>query len=120
VTYLILFVLHDTNNLQAVLDAWDEAGVSGVTILPSIGLGRLRQSRALRDDFPLIPKMEDVLYYEEQLNRTIFSMVKDDETVDRVIQATEAIVGNLNKPNTGILAVLPVVKVFGLNREPEV
>lgn len=118
--YLILFVLHDTNNLEAVLNAWDEAGVSGVTILPSTGLGRLRQSTALRDDIPLIPRLEDILCHEEQLNRTIFTMVEDDETVNRVVRATENIIGNLNKPNTGILAVLPIVKVFGLNRESEV
>ncbi len=117
--YLILFVLHDTDNLQAVLDAWDEAGVSGITVLPSTGLGRLRGSPALRDDFPLIPRLEDLLNHEERLNRTIFTMVEDENMVDKVIQVTENIIGNLNKPNTGILAVLPIIKVFGLNREKE-
>ncbi|MCC6146778.1 MAG: hypothetical protein IT308_04350 [Anaerolineaceae bacterium] len=118
--YLILFVLHDTNNLKAVLNAWDEAGVSGVTILPSTGLGRLRESKALQDDFPLIPRIEDFFHYEEQLNRTIFTIVRGEEMVDKVVQATENIVGDLRKPNTGILAVLPIVKVYGLNREPGV
>lgn len=117
--FLILFVLHESANLQAVLDAWDEAGASGVTILPSTGLRRIRQNAALRDDIPLIPRLEDILRHEEQLNHTIFTMVKDNETVERIVNATENIVGNLNKPNTGILAVLPLLKVYGLNREPE-
>ena len=36
--FFILFVLHDTDALNDVLTAWEECGVSGVTILPSTGL----------------------------------------------------------------------------------
>ena len=36
--FMILFVLHDPEKLDDILTAWEEAGVSGVTILPSTGL----------------------------------------------------------------------------------
>lgn len=117
--YLILFVLHDIDKLQTVLDAWTDAGVSGITILPSTGLSRLRKSLALRDDLPLIPSLEDLMEHDERFNRTFFTIVEDEIMADKVIQVTENITGDLNKPNTGILAVLPVLKVFGLNREKE-
>lgn len=117
--YMVLFVLHDTQRLQEILTSWDEVGVSGITILPSTGLGRLRENFALRDDLPLIPRIENLLAHEEKLNRTIFTIVENDEMVNKIVETTEKIIGNLNKPNTGILAVLPVAKVFGLKRETD-
>ncbi len=40
--------------------------------------------------------------------------------VDKVVEATQSVIGDLNNPNTGILTVLPVVKTYGLNRKEEV
>jgi len=116
---MVWFVLHDAGLLPDVLSAWKDSGVQGITILPSTGLRRLEESNALRDDIPLIPSLEDLLGDEETLNRTLFSIVDNDEMVTKVVEATEAIVGDLDKPNTGILCVFPISKVYGLNRKPE-
>ena len=114
--YMILFVLHDCDCLNDVLTAWEEAGVSGVTILPSTGLKRLRQKGALRDDVPLIPSVEDLLEHVENTNRTIFTVVNSETMLEKVVAATESVVGELDSPNTGILVALPVARAFGLNR----
>ncbi len=114
--YLILFVLHNTGALDDVLNAWEEAGVSGITILPSTGLARMRQKGALRDDLPLIPSLSDLLEHVEHMNRTLFTIVDGDEMVDRVVAATEQVVGELDLPDTGILTVLPVARAYGLHR----
>lgn len=117
---LILFVLHDVENLDRVLNAWEAVGVGGVTILPSTGLMRLRNHRAgLREDLPLIPRLEDFISQGEYTNRTLFAIVPTTEMADRVIAATENIVGDLDLPHTGILAVLPVATVKGLFRREE-
>ena len=116
---MVWFVLHDAGLLPDVLSAWKDSGVQGITILPSTGLRRLEESNALRDDIPLIPSLEDLLGDEETLNRTLFSIVDNDEMVTKVVKATEAIVGDLDKPNTGILCVFPISRVYGLNRKPE-
>jgi hypothetical protein len=47
----------------------------------------------------------------------MFTVVKDRETVDQVVSATKSVVGDLDEPNTGILVVLPVAEVYGLNRK---
>jgi len=114
--YMVMFVLHDPSFLREVLEAWDAAGVSGITIFPSTGLRRLQSLDVLRDDIPLIPSLEDLIQQEERLNRTLFTIVDDDEMVDKVVDATQSVIGDLNNPNTGILTVLPVVKAYGLNR----
>ncbi len=115
--YMILFVLHDTELSRQIMEAWQEAGVNGVTILPSTGLARVKEA-LLRDDMPLIPSFEDIMNHtDEVLNRTFMTIVKDDALVDRVVAATESITGDLNLPNTGILAVIPLSRVYGLNRK---
>jgi nitrogen regulatory protein PII len=117
--FMILFVLHDPEKLDEILTAWEDAGVSGVTILPSTGLKRHQSKSALRDDLPLIPSLDDIMEHIVNLNRTLFTMVKDQEMVDRVVAATENVVGDLDTPNTGILAVFPIAQVYGLNRRDE-
>jgi nitrogen regulatory protein PII len=115
--FMIYFVLHDPNRLKDILEAWEKAGVSGITILLSTGLKRLKADDVLREDLPLIPSLEDLIQQEERTNRTLFTVVKDDEMVEKVVEATQSITGDLNNPNTGILTVLPVVKAYGLDRK---
>jgi nitrogen regulatory protein PII len=115
---MILLVLNNPGNLDAILTAWEEAGVSGITILPSTGLARIREKGAWRDDLPLIPSLEDFHDYVESLNRTLFTIVPTDEMVDKVIDSTQAITGDLNDPHTGILVTLPVDRFIGIFRNP--
>lgn len=114
---LILFVLHDPEKLRELLDAWKEAGVSGATVLFSTGMGRIRQSATLRDDLPLMPSLEDFLPKVERLSRTVFTMIDDEAVVDKVIAATQRVVGDLNEPDRGLLIVLPVAQIYGLRRD---
>lgn len=115
--YMILFVLHDPDRLKEVLNVWHETGVSGITIIPSTGLKRLSESYIYRDDLPLIPSLDNLLEHEETLNRTLFTIVPTEEMVDKVVAATQALIGDLNLPDTGILVVLPILKAYGLDRK---
>ena len=111
---LILFVLHDPEKLHELLDAWTEAGISGATVLYSTGLGRLSQVQGLRDDLPLMPSLEDFLPKAEHLSRTVFSMIDDEAVVEKVVSATQRVVGDLCEPDRGLLIILPVAQVYGL------
>jgi nitrogen regulatory protein P-II 1 len=113
---LILFVLHDPEKLRELLEAWTEAGVSGATVLFSTGMGRIQQNQSLRDDLPLMPSLEDFLPKVDSLSRTVFSIVDDETVVEKVISATERVVGDLYQPNRGLLMVLPVSRVYGLRQ----
>jgi nitrogen regulatory protein PII len=113
--YMILFILDDYEKLDDLLDAWEKAGVPGVTILHSYGLGRVRQD-GLRDDLPLMPTLENLFEHEEIFSRTLFSVVDDEEIVDLLVEATQQVVGNLDNPDSGLLVVLPTARVYGLNK----
>jgi nitrogen regulatory protein PII len=116
--YFVLLVLHDVERLDQVLAAWESAGVYGVTVMASTGLGRIRSRYALREDMPLIPSLNHLLEEppEALYNRTLFSIVDDEALIERIVKATERIIGSLDNPHTGIIAVLPMAKVYGLKR----
>ena len=112
--FMVMLILDDPDFCRDVLDAWDDAGAYGVTILPSTGLGRIRRRAGLQEDLPLMPSLEEFFTQEESQHRTLVTIVKDQAAVDRIVAATESIVGDLNQPNTGILAVMPAAQVYGL------
>lgn len=115
--YMVLLVMHDVNRLNEVLVAWEDAGASGVTVLATTGLGRIRQKFALRDDIPLIPSIHDLLIdpSQEVLNRTLFSLVDSEELADKLVAATEKVLGSLDQPRNGIMAVIPA-RIYGIDR----
>lgn len=117
--YLILFVLNDPDKLEKLLIAWEEKGVQGATVLFSTGLGRLRQLEGWRDDMPLIPSLSDFYGVPENMNRTIFTTVKDETEVEAILAATQSVVGDLDETETGLLLVLPVARAYGVNKRKE-
>ena len=113
--YLILFVLDNPDKLEDLLNAWEEAGTRGATVLVSTGMNRML-NRGLRDDIPLMPGLDDFYKRVEDYHRTLFTIVKDDSVLQKIVEATQSVVGDLNQPNTGILVVLPTAQVFGLEK----
>ena len=111
--YMILFVLNNPDLLEDVLAAWEQAGVGGITVLPSTGLGRIRQKEGLRDDVPLMPGLEDFYHHDADISHTLFTLVDSEELAKKVVDATGKVVGDLDQPGNGILAILPTVSVHG-------
>lgn len=112
--HLLVAIINDMAKCHEVLQAWEEAGVSGATILESTGLARLKA--VARDDLPLIPSLRDLLTSHEFHHRTIFTVVEDEETVERLAEVTQRIVGDFSKPDTGLMFAVPVGKVWGLKK----
>jgi len=110
--FLIVLVVNDPYICQDLLKSWKEAGVPGATIIDSLGL-RKALSRIIRDNLPLMPSFDDIEQDEETRNRTVFSVVPDHETVERVKAATETILGPLKQQDTGFLFVVSVKEAYG-------
>ena len=111
---LLVLVLDNYLQCPRVLTAWEEAGAPGVTILESTGLKRVMG--AIRDDLPLMPSLRDFLASSELDHRTLFTVIEDEETLEKVIEATESVVGDFSKPHSGLLFVVPVTRALGLRK----
>ena len=113
---MVIFILNDPDYSHDVLNAWEKVGVFGVTMLDSSGLGRVRD--AIRDDMPLMPSLSDIFKKSETQHRTFFSVVEESQ-IDKIVEATETVVGSLEEPNTGFLFSLPVGQVYGRSKRQD-
>lgn len=114
--HMVLLIVNDLDRFPDVLDAWEVAQLPGITILESIGLGKIRRA-ALREDLPLMPNLADLFASNESHHRTLFTVVQTEEKVDEIIAITRKVLGDLEAPGNGVLFVLPVSRVVGL-RDP--
>ena len=110
-------VLDNPALLNDVLEAWTEVGVRGVTILESTGVHRVR-SKASRQDAPFMLGFSRLLRTDQVGHYTLFAVVPKMEIVERLVAATEEIVGDLSQPNTGVLFAAPLVAAWGLPKQP--
>lgn len=113
--YMILFVLDNPDRLDELLDAWEKAGITGATITESTGIYRFRSARRkipMRYVFGAVGDKTEVGHF------TLMALVKDSDTVQRCLEATEQLVGSLDEPNTGVFAAWEVAKVRGFPKKP--
>ena len=112
--YLLVDVLEHTEHLPAILEGFAKMGVTGTTVLDSIGMGRiLMKSDA---DIPAIEVIRDTLANGKPTNKTIFAVVRDKETVEKAIGVIKSFCGDLNDPGKGILFTISLEDVEGLAR----
>jgi nitrogen regulatory protein PII len=110
--HMILFVLDDPSQLDSVLDAWNEIGVSGVTIMDSTGINRRRRARQVGTMF--MAGINRLMSSDQETHYTLFTIVDSVEQVEKCITTVEKIVGDLNTPNSGVLAAWPLAYVKGV------
>lgn len=111
---LIALVLMNESLCEEVVQAWERAGVPGLTIVESYGMRHVLHGQAGRDDMPLFPSLRSLMEGDEVGQRVIFSVLPDSFDVDDLIEHTVAITGNLDAPDSGFLFVVPVTRVRGL------
>ncbi len=114
--HMVMLVLDDVNQCTPIVDAWEQAGVSGITIFESTGMGRVRAD-AQRDNISIMPSLMSMLRTREEHHRTMFTVVDSDEMVDKLIEITQSFVGDMMVQNKGVIFVLPVSRVVGMQSD---
>lgn len=112
--YMVTLVLDDPGRLDAVVDAWAAVGISGATIIESTGIYR---QRAARRQVHARHAFGGGGAADEFGNVTLFAIVPDEAVARQCLAAAEAVVGDLDGPNTGVLAAWPLSLVKGVPAE---
>jgi len=111
---LLVFVLNHEELLDEVLSAYVEAGIAGATVLDSEGMGRY-----LTYEVPLFADFKEFMKGNKPYNKTILSVVTDDDAIPHLKKLLDRVTGGLDQPGTGILFTLPVDYAAGLVDQPE-
>ena len=105
---LVVVVLNQTENLEDLLTGFLEIGVSGATVLDSVGMGRI-----LSHDIPIFAGLRSVFPGSSPGNKTIL-VVADEGLVEDIVAVVEDVCGSFDEPGSGLLFVLPVDATRGL------
>ncbi len=112
--YLLIMVLDDSNRLNEVLEAWRSAGVKGITIFESTGMNRVLPRHEAQ---PMFAGFSQMFGSGRVGHHTLFAIIDSMALAEKAVQATEAVIGSLMEPHTGVVCVTPVMKVWGIPEE---
>jgi nitrogen regulatory protein PII len=108
---LLILILNKVEKLEEVLEGFIEIGISGATVIDSVGMGHI-----ISEEVPIFAGLRFMFAGAKPHNKTILSVIKREKE-EPVIRLLEKILGDLDKPGTGILFMIPVDRVEGLKPE---
>ncbi|MGA2612007.1 MAG: P-II family nitrogen regulator [Spirochaetia bacterium] len=106
---LLVIVLNATEMLEEVLEGLIETGISGATVVDSVGMGRIIE------DVPLFAGMRSLFRSAKPRNNIIFSVVADSQAREGM-DVLEKILGCSHEKGKGIAFVLPIESVIGVGK----
>jgi CBS domain-containing protein len=110
--YLLIVILDDLSLMPELLRTWKKIGVPGATILESAGAYRTGTWLS-RVGLGAIDRLFEA---EEVRRRTLLVAIESDELLAQAIAEAERVVGGFDRPNSGLLLVLPVAQVKGVHK----
>jgi nitrogen regulatory protein PII len=108
---LLVLILNKVEKLEEVLEGFLEVGVTGATIIDSIGMGHV-----ISEEVPIFAGLRFMFAGAKPHNKMIFSVITDDKE-DPVITVLKKILGDLGQTGTGIVFTIPLGRVEGLKPE---
>lgn len=109
---ILFLVLNETEYLDEILDGFVDAGVKGATILDSQGMGSALTNGG--KDMPFFGILRNLLDDAKPYNKTIFTVIEDDEILDKAVKSVKDVLGDMAKPGVGLMFTLPVGKIYGI------
>lgn len=112
--HLLFLILNETEYLDDILAEFLEIGIKGATILDSQGMGRALSNNS---DIPIFGSLRSVLNSSKPYNKTVFSVIENEELLNKAVNAINEIVGDICKPGVGLMFTIPITNVCGLPKK---
>lgn len=110
---VLFIVLNEMEYLDDILDSFVDIGVKGATILDSQGMGSAISNSGRGND-PFFGAIRTFLDNSRPYNKTIFTVIEDEELLNEAVKSVKDILGDMNKPGVGMMFTVPVGNVYGL------
>ena len=103
----MVIILNRVEYLEDLLAAFLEIGISGATVLNSVGMGQI-----ISKNIPIFAGLSDAFPGSSPSNRTILAVVEERQ-VKRMARMVEEVCGSLDEPGTGLMVSLSLDEVLG-------
>ncbi len=108
---LAILVLNKEEELENLLEGFIEIGITGATIVDSIGMGHI-----LSTEVPIFAGLRFMFAGARPYNKTILSIIKG-EKVPVLKDLVTKTLGPLEESGNGILLFIDIAEVVGLKPE---
>jgi hypothetical protein len=113
--YVLTMILVDCERLNEVIGGWIGAGVEGITVLESAGIG----GKVVRDrPSPLYMGFSRMFQSHWREHTTVVAVVPTMRVAEAAVAASEKVLGPLAQAGNGVAYVSPVLKSWGLLPAP--
>lgn len=110
--YALFIVLNQTDYLDVILERFVEVGVTGATVLDSQGMaGAIANSER---SLPLFGSLKTLMDGARPYNKTIFTVLKNEEMVEKTAAAVQDVLKDLPPRGIGFMFSVPIGKVYSL------
>src|SRR5690554_5165881 len=100
--YVLFIVLNETEYLDDILAGFVKEDINGATILDSQDMGSAIVSNENRSA-PLFGTLKMLLQDSHPYNKTIFTVLEDEETVERAVSVVKETLGDIEKVGAGFM-----------------
>jgi nitrogen regulatory protein PII len=111
---LLVFICNQPDKLEEVLEGFLEVGVTGATVIDTVGMGQI-----LSSEVPIFAGFRSLFRGASTVNKTILSVIDDPDKVREALDIIDEIFGGLDQPGSGIVFTVPIENVRGLAPEFE-
>lgn len=108
----MFIILNDTDKLDDLLTALGDNGISGATVFDSTGMGHKLMNNTNYEYIRFIGSLRSILNPEKQNNYTILAVMTNEQVI-LARSAVNKVLGDLSKPDTGIMFTLPIDFIEG-------
>lgn len=110
---LLVFVLNDIKKQDTFIHLLKERGIHGATLINSTGMGRILAEH--NEDREILGSLRFLFDAPRAESRT-FLMALEEEQIPDVLKTIEEVVGDLSRPNSGIVFTLPIDFIKGYKK----
>ena len=109
---LLIIVLNSGDKLEEVLEGLIEVGVTGATVVDSVGMGRIIEG------VPLFAGMRNIFRSAKPRNNMLFSVIRSSQAAE-TMEVLDKILGCSVGKGAGIAFLLPIDNVIGVCKDPD-
>jgi nitrogen regulatory protein P-II 1 len=109
---LSVLILNKEEYLETILEGYIEIGITGATVIDSIGMGHI-----LSSEIPIFAGLRFMFASSRPYNKTVLSVINEDK-INPLKNVVKKILGPLDERGKGILFFIDLCGVEGLKMEP--
>ncbi len=112
--YILITVINNEELLDELITGWLDIGITGATVIESTDSLQL-----ISHHIPIFAGFRALTSGGMPHNKTLFTIIKDQEVLDQAIAYLEALCADTGKPSQGIYIVAPATRFGRLGRRED-